>query len=344
MKRLIALALVAAACTQVSEARTMKSDPLVSLPIATVTERPTPRYLPLTGTLVANRKSDVASDGVGKVAETFVERGSFVQKGAPLARLDGRGAAFSASEARAMAQASRAQQELARSECERAERLFAQEAINRAEYDRMRAQCTTSQWSTSAATAREALAGKALGDATIRAPFAGMIAERFAQVGEYIRAGSPVATVVEIDPLRLELTVPEMHAGALREGQAVEFEVAAMAGRSFRGTIRYIGPSVRRASRDFVVEAQVANADHALRPGMFAIARVVLEEKPLPVVPTSALRQDHVFVVVSGRLEERIVQLGNQQGEYVAVLGGVRAGDRIAIQLGNDVRDGLRVE
>src|SRR5439155_13005564 len=82
MKRLFALAPIAAGCTKVSEARTMKSDPVGAVPLATVTDRPVPRYLQLTGTLVANRKSDVASDSTGKVAETFVERGALVARGA----------------------------------------------------------------------------------------------------------------------------------------------------------------------------------------------------------------------------------------------------------------------
>ena len=348
MQRIGLLCLLAVGCTQTSEARPEPKETVVRTDLVTVGERPVPQYLTVTGSLSANRKSEVAAEAMGKVSATYVERGAMVAARGPLVRLDARAASLGASEAHAMAEAARSQRTLAQSECERAERLFAQDAINRAEYDRMKTQCTASEWSTSAALTRSELAGKAVGDSVVRAPFAGLVVERYPQIGEYVRPGQPVATLVEIDPLRLELTIAETQVAAVREGQAVEFEITALPGQSFGGIIRYLGPAVRRASRDFVVEAVVKNPDQRLRPGMFAVARVRTGERLLPVIPRSAVRSDgttdRVFVVTARRLEERIVQLGGVLDGEVAVLGGVRKGERIAKTAAPELRDGARVE
>src|SRR5206468_6135167 len=122
---------------------------------------------------------------------------------------DARGAGFSAAEARAQVTAARVQSERAKRDCARAKELLGQQAINQAEFDRMTADCQATAAQAEAALAREDMASKAIGDSIIRAPFAGVVDQRTVDVGEYVRAGNPVATVVELDPLRLQLTVPE---------------------------------------------------------------------------------------------------------------------------------------
>src|SRR5205814_473731 len=84
-----------------------------------------------------------------------------------------------------------------------------------------------------------------------------LVAERYVSVGEYVRADSKVAHLIDIDPLRLELTIPEQNLGAVKMGQRVQFQVAAFPDTTFSGTVHYIGPSVRAATRDLVFEATV---------------------------------------------------------------------------------------
>jgi membrane fusion protein, multidrug efflux system len=245
--------------------------------------------------------------------------------------------------------AARVLSERARRDCARAEGLYAEEVVSRAEYERMNAECEATAAQASAASARESLAGKALVDATVRAPFAGVVDERGVTVGEHVRPGQPVATVMEIDPLRLELTVPESAVGQVREGLEVDFEVAAFPGETFRGTVRFLGGAMRRASRDLIVEAVVENPERRLRPGMFAVARVVVGAEPRPVVPVTAVHQcgelPRVFAVRDGRLEERLVQLGAAlEDGRVAILAGLREGEHVVVTLAPELRDGLAVE
>lgn len=348
----IPLLLALAGCaTSVSKAlpNASEAEQPLKLETVTVTEQPMPRFLSLTGTLAANRASQVAADGSGRVRETFVERGGVVRAGELLVQLDSRSARLSESEARAQVEVLRSQHAAAQRECERAQRLFNDRVIGEAEYDRLRAQCASSEWSSQAAAARAELATKNLSDAAVRAPFAGMVVERFVSVGEYVRPGTAIASLVEVDPLRLQLTVPESEVARVRPGQSVSFEVTAFPGERFEGMLERLSPSLRPGTRDLVVEAVVRNPDHKLLPGMFALARIETERNPRPVVPARAVRgegsRSRVFAVVQGRLEERLVQLGEREGEVYAVEKGLAKGDRIASTAGAaELRDGLRVE
>ncbi len=310
--------------------------------------RPMPRSLPLTGALVANRQAEVAADATGRVARTFVERGAMVRAGDPLVQLDVRSAAIGDEEALGNLEIAQAQRELAERQCARYETLFAKGAISRDEWDRLASQCRSTAGSARAARARADLARKTLADATVRAPFAGMVGERFVNVGEYVQQSSRVASLVELAPLRLQLTVPEAEVGRIAQRQVVSFEVQAFPGESFHGTVTFIGPAVRAATRDLVVEAAVPNADRRLRPGMFATAQLELPAEPVVAVPRSALRGDgasaRLFAVLDGRIEERIVQTGAERDGYVAVLDGLKAGERVVTRPSDQVRDGVPVQ
>jgi membrane fusion protein (multidrug efflux system) len=198
-----------------------------------------------------------------------------------------------------------------------------------------------------AAEARVALMQKNVGDGMVRAPFAGMIAERPVAAGEYVRADTRVATLLAVETLRLELTVPETDALAVAVGQVVRFHVASVPDATFEGTIRFLGPALRRGTRDLLVEALVPNADGRLRPGMFAVSEVDLGQVDRIAVPRTALRMDdgtaHVFVAQDGRLDERVVRLGPETGDQVVVLEGLSAGERVVAPLDTDVRDGRAV-
>ncbi|MEA2699062.1 MAG: rane fusion protein multidrug efflux system [Myxococcales bacterium] len=323
----------------------------IKVELAPVSERPMPRFLTLSGTLTPNEESQVAAGASGKVLATFVERGSYVKKGALLAKLDRRTLESAAAEASAQLESSRAQQALAKSDCERTQQLFDKGAITRADYDKTHAGCTTAHWTSAAAAARKASTTTALADTDIRAPFSGLVAERMVTAGEFVAPSTKVATLLAVDPLRLELTVPESYAQLIGKNMAVEFHTANdESGPPLRATVRYIGPAVRRASRDLIIEAIVDNPDRKLRPGLFVVARLDLGERPALVVPSGAIRDEgsikRIYVVGNGekRLEERLVQVGEAKGGFVTILSGVNKGERVVAALSPAVHDGARLE
>lgn len=308
-----------------------------------------PRVVTLSGSLIGAEEAQVAAGAAGKVIATYVERGSIVKKGTILARLDSRAVSAQAAQAAADVQAMKAQAAGAELDCGRVERLNTKGAISKADYDKARTQCQTTKWSVAAAEAKRSLTADALRDTEIRAPFAGMVEERAVSAGEYVRVDSRVVTLVNTDSLRVEITVPEADVAQVRQGMQVSFRAAGdNGGRVYNGKIRYVGPSVRKQSRDSVVEAVFSNDTHELRPGMFVTARLAVGERELPAVPATAVRSDgtlrHVFVDVNGRLEDRLVQAGEQVGSQVPIVSGLKAGEQVVAELTSDVRDGARVK
>lgn len=325
-----------------------KSEAKVHVEAVPIVEQAMPELLTLTGQLRASQESDVAADANGKVAATLVERGQRVKQGETLAILDARGASITASAAAAQSNLAQAQLEQAKKECDRVESLFKTGAISQAEYDRTTSQCKTTQFSVAAAQAQQQNAQKIVGDAVIRAPFSGVVGERFVNVGQYVQPQTRVISLYAPDPLRLELTVPEANVGAIKPEMPVSFTVASYGERAFTGSVKFISPNVRVATRDLVIEALVPNAGLELRPGMFAVARLPVGEKKLPVVPVTSVKTDEatsrVWVVVEKRIQERVVQLGGDREGKIAIVSGVKAGEQVVVQPGQDVRDGAVVQ
>lgn len=322
--------------------------PAISVESSEVAERSMPRTLLLTGTLSAHEHSDVASDTSGKVVKTFVERGDIVKKGQLLAKLDASESSMNAAEAGASAKAADATAKNARLECERAENLIAQKAISRSEYDRMKASCESSASSSSAAWARASRASKEVADSMIRAPFAGVVVERFVSVGEFVNPGSKIASIVSKYPMRLELDVPEAAALKLSNGQKLGFSVAPVANESFDATVRFVGPVLDQKSRNLRVEAIVDKNDDRLKPGMFVTTRLIVGKENSLVIPASALggteSSRRVFVIKDGRIQERVVQIGERDKKLVSVPKGLAKGERVVDRPTGDLRDGVAVK
>ena len=315
---------------------------------AIIETRPTPSSLPLTGSLVANEQSDVAANATGRVMRTYVERGSFVREGDPLVQLDMRTAQLSETEAEANLESAEASRRLADAQCQRSGELFRKGAISRDEWERVESQCKTSASAASAASARADLAKISRTDSIVRAPFSGLVGERFVSVGEYVQPPSKIASVVQITPLRIKLSAPEEVIGQITLGGEVSFQVLAFPKETFTGAITYIAPGVRPATRDVVFEAVVANEDRRLRPGMFATATLRLADKPLPSVPSGAVKTEngasHLFLIIEGRIEDRIVQIGPVRDGHVALLDGAKAGDRFVLEPTDQVKDDVVVQ
>lgn len=325
-----------------------KADVPVKASVTPVVEEAMPEHLILTGTLRASQESQVAADAAGRVTATFVERGQRVKAGDTLAILDARGASISASAATAQTQLAKAQLEQAQRECERVKSLKDSGAISSAEYDRVTSQCQTTQWSAAAAQAQQQNAQKIVGDSVLRAPFGGVVGERFVNVGQYVAPSTTVVSLYAADPLRLEMTVPEANVGGIRPEQAVSFTVSAFGDTRFTGTVRFISPNVRTSTRDLVIEAFCPNPDLKLKPGMFAVARIETTERKVAAVPSNSVVKDaeiaKAFAVVNKRVEERIVQVGSERDGKVAILAGLKVGDSVVVAPGPDVHDGALVQ
>ena len=214
------------------------------------------------------------------------------------------------------------------------------------EVDRLKALLVSSE-------AIEKLAEKKLGDATIRAPFPGAIKARNVELGEYVRVQSPVMVLVRTDRLRARLAVPERWAGSVEDGATVELHVEAYPGETFRGSISRINPSVSQDSRTFEAEALLVNLDGRLKPGFFVQASIPSEKEEKTIfLPERAVNYRYgvykVFLLNGNRVSERQIRPAGQteddRGRRFEVAEGLKPGDRVAVAISGDLRDGATVQ
>jgi multidrug efflux pump subunit AcrA (membrane-fusion protein) len=187
----------------------------------------------------------------------------------------------------------------------------------------------------SARKASLSLAQKKLADAKIVAPLTGFIKDRPASAGQFLRANSPVVTIVQNSPLKLHADVPETAVSYVRVGRAVEFHVDAFPERRFEGRITRFSPSVDQQSRTLKLEAIVNNDDSALKPGFFARVTIQTDRKERAlIVPTESLATvsgiEKAFVVENGKIVERIVRSGAHVGNGVEIIEGLKEGELVA--------------
>jgi len=333
---------------QVDEKAPAASTPAVQVDSAEVSLRAVPDTLTVTGTLSADQRTELAANAAGRVIRTFVERGDHVKAGQILAQLDSRGATLSRTEAEANAKSISNQLAAVQAECGRYEALRSKGAITQQEYDHQAAQCRTQASSEEAARTRVAEATRVVEDAAIRAPFAGVISERFVTVGDYVQASSKVVTLLVDDPLRLRISVPEPAIPYAREGTVVSFKVLSMPERAFKASIKYVGREVRAGTRDMIVEAIVENHDRALIPGTFVTVELPTGTVQRAFVPKNALvhpdEEPTVFAIVDRRIEQRAVHIGARLDDGVAISEGLKKGDHVVINPAPDLKDGAPVE
>jgi RND family efflux transporter MFP subunit len=207
------------------------------------------------------------------------------------------------------------------------------------------------QASLAGARAQTAIAHKAVDDTIIKAPFTGYISSRPIAVGQYVALTAKIATLVRVTPLKLEMQVQESNAPQLKIDADVEASVPGYPGRVFQGKVTAINPTVDANSRTVAVEAKFANQDLALKPGMFATARILLNGSSMGIfLPRAAVLTDpstnssQVFFVRDGKARVAVVQLGAADGNMVQILSGISPDFVVARDHLQDLYDGEPVD
>ena len=327
-----------------------------------------PVIIEATGSFQADESSDVAPESSGRVTATPVDVGQHVAKGAVLIRIQAVDANLRLQESRAALERAEAnlklaesQNSLAQTTARRNEALLKGGLVPQTTADEARTQAETSansvlvaRASVAQSRAQLALAEKAVNDVVVIAPFAGYISARRVAAGEFVQPSTAVVTLLRIDPLRLQLTIPSVQAGDIAAGQAVIARVDAFPGKTFEGKISAVNPQIAAESRSFMVEARVPNPGGQLKPGMFAVASVNQgRTERAMLVPKRAVVEDvntnsfRVFVVDKENIARvRVVQLAARQNqpESTKILTGIKEGERVATSNLADLYDGAVIQ
>ena len=260
--------------------------------------------------------------------------------------------------------------ELAEKNLRRAEKLIESGDVSRSSYDQQKAQrdqlkeayesalslarqnfaaVATARANVANAESQLGLAQRGLSYSLVYSPIDGYVAERNADLGEYVSPSTKVATIVRINPLRVRIDIPEQAIPAVNVGQSVSVTTSAWPDRNFSGRIARISPNVTPTSRTLTVEAEIENGSGALKPGQFATVRILQSRaQPAVLVPSRAVRTEsgvsRVFVIKDGRAQERLVQLGQTEGDLVEIKSGVTADELVATSNIEQLGDGMAVK
>ena len=326
----------------------MTSTPMVMPPttvssVAVKEEDWAPR-LTAVGSVSAVQGAVVSAELAGVVSEINFENGGVAKKGEVLMKLD-------ASQEEALLRSAEAEAQLAQTDLERSRDLAMKKVVSSAELDS--AQSKFRRLNAVVDQVRSSIAKK-----TLIAPFDGQLGIRQVNVGQMINAGQQVVPLTSLDPVFADFALPQQYLGQVTPGLEVHVTTDAIPGRVFNGKLTAINSMVDSSTRNITLQATLDNSDHALRPGMFAKAEVMLPEKHKTlVVPGSAISYapfgDSVFVIEKKKdektgkesqvIRQQFVRVGEGRGDLVAITQGLKAGETIVSTGVFKLRNGMSV-
>lgn len=287
------------------------------------------------GTLSALRESMVSPRIMARINEIAVRAGDTVKSGQTLVRLDARDLAARVGQASQSAAAARARLAEAQKQYQRMQQLQKEGAVSRSDYDAAEAAYTTAKAEVSRTESATSEAGAGQAWATIEAPFAGRIVDRYAEPGDTAMPGQPILKVYDPSQMRLETYVRESLAASLKPGLKLAVQVDALK-VNVEGTIQEIVPQSEPGSRSVLVKVALPQRDD-LYPGMFGRLLIPAGQVRRFYIPESAVQQvgQLAFVWVLGpdsQPQRRFVKLGNEsENGWIEVISGIKPGERVGV-------------
>lgn len=289
----------------------------------------------LTGGIDAVQSIELRPEVDGRLVRILIREGTEVAVGTPLFKVDD-------AEIRAQVTRLEAERDLAEQALQRTQELIEQNASSESDLELAEANSRVAQ-------AQLELQQLRLDRTVVRAPFAGIVGERFVSLGDYVTSSTRLVTLQTVDPQRAVFQVPERYASRLHVGQQVSFGVAALPGVELIGVVDFVDPVVQLPARTILVKAEVPNPRHELKAGMFIEARLTTEVRAdAVIVPEDAILplQGATFVWIvteEGTARRRQVELGVRIPGFVEVTLGVDPGEQVVVGGLERLSDGIPV-
>jgi membrane fusion protein (multidrug efflux system) len=347
VRRLAALlTLLALACGDAQESAEPVGRPVTLAPVQAIdlTER-----IEATGELLAVDDARIAAEVAGRVTEIIADEGAAVEAGEPLLSIDPERRRLERDSARARRDEARAALRNQSRETARIEELHQRNVASETQLDEAQTALVLARSRLEGAEADLGVAERALRDATVRAPFAGLISQRFVGRGEFVNPAQELYHLVALDPILVEFHLPEVDSGRVRVGQQVEVRVDPHPDAVFPASVSVVSPTIDPGTRTLRVRGQLSNADGRLKPGLFARVDLgVAARRGVKLIPEEAVlrRADGAVVFrIDGenRVERLTVELGMHRDGDVEVVRGLEPGDRVVTRGHAALVDGERV-
>lgn len=301
------------------------------------------------GDLEAQFHTQIAAEVAGRVTELSVDEGSAVEQGAVVLELDPQRRELDLQAAQARLAQARANRRKETSQARRVRKLQKETISSMQQLEEAETALLLAESAVRAEEAAVGVATRALSDASVTAPFAGLVARRSVELGQFVQPGTVLFEIVSLDRLEVVFAVTELDTERVRLGQRVQLELGAFPDRRFEGVVTFVAPTIDPATRTLRIKAQVDNADQLLRPGLFArVSLGVSHRENVLMVPEEALIQRaggvSVYRLLAGDRVERVpVETGAHANDQVEVRGDLAAGDRIVRKGHGGLADGMVV-
>ena len=272
-----------------------------------------------TGTLIANEEVELRSEVSGKITKIYFEEGSSVKKGQMLIKIND-------SELQAQLLQQKYRQELALQREQRQRELLKGNLVSQQEYDIALNELNTMK-------AGLQLVRAQIEKTEIHAPFDGTIGLKFVSEGSFISTTTRIASLQDVNPIKIDFSVPEKYAGRVQKGAAVKFH-AQGSGKMLEGVVYAVEPKIEQATRTLLLRASSPNPLREMLPGSFAEVELTIQSIPNALtIPAQALIPEmsgqKVYLYKDGRAHSQSVQIGIRTSAAIQVTKGILPGDTI---------------
>jgi len=345
------------------------TEKIISVQVQPVKKKSLRPFINNIGTLNPFEEVTVSSEVDGILKDVNVDNGSEVSKGMILAVIDDTD--YNLEVERGMASLKQAEANLSNIKLEyhRKEELYKKELLTKQQYDDVTARLSIADAELERAKSSVSTARQKLSKAKIYSTLSGVVKEKKVSSGNYVKNGTPLFTIIQTNPAKLDFTVNEKDLEKIRKGQDVFLTVYAFPDKEFKGKLNIIYPNVDERTRTLKVEALVPNDGQLLKPGFFA--KVMLytgEAKDIFLVPVTSLLYEEekikVFVVEGDKARERIVKIGQKyklqsevgnremeaegqesdMAEFVEVVKGLKEGEQVVVVGQQNLFEGAKIK
>ncbi len=351
MTRLLAIAVVCgalmlAACRGEPEPEEASGQPVTLNPVLAMdlVDR-----IEATGQLLAKERAEIAAEVGGRITEVLIDEGAWVEAGAGVLAIDPERRSLERDSARARMDEARESLREQEREYRRMRDLRASKVASQTRLDQAETDLKLGKSRLLAAEAQLGVVERALRDATVSAPFSGLIARRTVSRGEFVAPGQELFELVSLDPIEVEFHVTEVDSGRVALGQIVGVRVAPFPDETFGASVTFVSPTIDTRTRTLRVKAQLDNPEGRLRPGLFARVDLGISAREgVPMILEEAIlrRADGAVVFRANgenRVERLVIETGVYHDGYVEVVRGLVSGDMIVTRGQARLIEGQRV-
>ena len=332
----------------------------VPVKVATIMLGQVVQSLNYIGDIEAEYEVKVFSKIPDRIVKFYVDEGSRVGKGDPIAEIHATTIEQAVRQAEAALAATQAQAANAQIEMDRANRLYLENAMSKQQFDAITVQYEAAKAGLEQAQALMTSAKSQFTDATIEAPISGIIGKRYYEEGDMANPGMPLVTIVQMERVKIAFNTTEIDLGQLAVGKRALVRVKSYGDKAFEGKITKISPVLDPMTRMARAEIVIGNPNYLLKPGMFArvevIAGVLENIISIPRFATientsleriagqdEIVRNYYVFVAKDGLAEQRKLEVEYVNHVNIAVRSGVSVGEQIVIEGQNNLRDQIPI-